>query len=334
MKDRLGEVDATLPMLEVKIESFRYSDNSTKKEGKEILKDINFNLEKGKHFAILGESGCGKSTLLHLIYGLLHLDHGSIFWEGKKLMGPKHNLVPGEPFIKLVSQEFNLMPFISVTENIASHLSRRDQEKDDQRVAKLLEVVDLQEYKDTMVKNLSGGQKQRVVLAKALANEPELLLLDEPFSNIDTNRKNKLRRDLYKHLKASNISCITATHDSEEALSYADKILIIKEGVVEAQGTPETIYQSVNSAYQAAFFGEVTILPSRLFSSESNSKEEILLPHQLIISEEKTKLEVTVKNSYFRGKYYLVQANWNGQDVFFEKAEKLKTGLTVYLAKK
>ena len=127
---------------------------------------------------------------------------------------------------------------------------------------------------------------------------------------------------------------MVATHDSEEALSYADKILIIKEGVVEAQGTPETIYQSVNSAYQAAFFGEVTILPSRLFSSESNSKEEILLPHQLIISEEKTKLEVTVKNSYFRGKYYLVQADWNGQDVFFENAEKLKTGLTVYLAKK
>lgn len=313
-------------MLEINIVSFSYSE-------KEILKGINFHLDRGKHLAILGESGCGKSTLLHLIYGLLQLDHGSILWEGNELLGPKNNLVPGEPFIKLVSQEFNLMPFISVSENIASHLSRRDQKMDNQRVDDLLQVVDLQDYKDTMVKNLSGGQKQRVVLAKALANEPELLLLDEPFSNIDANRKNKLRRDLYKHLKARNISCITATHDSEEALSYADKILIIKEGVVEAMGTPETIYQAANSTYQAGFFGEVTILPSRLFSSEDISKEEILLPHRLILSEEKTKLEVTVKNSYFRGKYYLIQADWIGKDVFFENAEKLKMGSTVYLKK-
>ena len=321
-------------MLEVKIKSFRYVDISNKKEGKEILKDLNFNLEKGKHLAILGESGCGKSTLLHLICGLLHLDHGSILWEGEKLLGPNHNLVPGEPFIKLVSQEYNLMPFISVSENIASHLSRRDQEKDDERVSELLEVVGLQNFKDTKVKNLSGGQKQRVALAKALANEPELLLLDEPFSNIDTNRKNKLRRDLYKHFKANNISCITATHDSGEALSYADEVLIIKEGVVEAQGTSEKVYHNIHSAYQAGFFGEVTVLPLSLFSSENSSKEEILLPHQLVITEEKTKLEATVKNSYFRGKYYLIHANWNGQDVFFENYVKLKMGLTVNLAKK
>lgn len=314
-------------MLQVNIASFSYSD-------KEILKDIRFNLEKGKHLAVLGESGCGKSTLLHLIYGLLHLDHGTILWEGKKLMGPKHNLVPGEPFIKLVAQEYNLMPFISVSENIASHLTRQDQEQDDLRVAELLAVVDLQAYRDTLAKNLSGGQKQRVVLAKALANEPELLLLDEPFSNIDTNRKNKLRRDLYAYLKAKNISCITATHDSEEALCYADKIIIMKDGNVETQGASETLYRNINSSYQAGFFGEVTILSSKLFSSEGIVKEEFIFPHQLFISDEKTRLEVRVKNSYFRGKDYLIQATWNGQEVFFENSEKLEIGLTLYLAKK
>jgi ABC-type sulfate/molybdate transport systems ATPase subunit len=314
-------------MLEVIITSFTYSEN-------EILKNINFNLEKGQHLALLGESGCGKSTLLHLIYGLLHLDFGSIRWNNKKLLGPKFNLVAGEAFIKLVSQEFNLMPFISVSENIAAHLSRLDQEMDDQRVDELLKVVDLQNSKDTLVKNLSGGQKQRVALAKALANKPELLLLDEPFSNIDAFRKNKLRRALFDYLKRNDISCITATHDSEEALSYADKILIINEGVVEAQGTSETIYRAINSAYQAGFFGEVTMLPSRLFTSESSSKEAILLPHQLIISEEKTKLKAMVKNSYFRGKDYLIRSDWNGRDVFFENYENLEIGLTVYLAKK
>ena len=172
-------------MLEVTIKSFSYSE-------KEILKNIYLKLEQGKHLAILGESGCGKSTLLHLIYGLLHLDQGHIYWRNRRLMGPRVNLVPGEAFIKLVSQEFNLMPFISVSENIASHLSRMDSQLDDNRVDELLNVVGLRPFKSALVKNLSGGQKQRVALAKALANKPELLLLDEPFSNIDTNRKNKL----------------------------------------------------------------------------------------------------------------------------------------------
>ena len=193
----------------------------------------------------MGESGCGKSTLLHLIYGLLNLDQGSIYWGSKKLMGPKANLVPGELFIKLVSQEFNLMPFISVAENIASHLSRMDAQLDDNRVDELLSVVDLKAFKGTLVKNLSGGQKQRVVLAKALANKPELLLLDEPFSNIDARRKNKLRRDLYAYLRLNNISCITATHDSEEALGFSDEIIILQDGTTLAQGTPRALFKTL-----------------------------------------------------------------------------------------
>jgi iron(III) transport system ATP-binding protein len=314
-------------MLQVTIKSFSYSE-------KEILKNILFNLEKGKHLAILGESGCGKSTLLHLIYGLLNLDQGSIYWGSKNLLGPIANLVPGEPFIKLVSQEFNLMPFISVAENIASHLSRMDQQLDDNRVDELLRVVDLKAFKDAKVKNLSGGQKQRVALAKALANKPELLLLDEPFSNIDAKRKNKLRRDVYEYLRLNNISCITATHDSEEALGFSDEILIIKDGTTLAQGDPTTVFQNISSEYEAGFFGDVTVLPSNLFLTESTSTVEILLPHQLFITEEKSKLSVNVKKSYFRGRDYLIHADWNGRDVFFENSDKIEFGALVNLLKK
>ncbi|MFT5981985.1 MAG: iron(III) transport system ATP-binding protein [Ulvibacter sp.] len=314
-------------MLQVTIKSFSYSE-------KEILKNIVFKLEKGKHLAILGESGCGKSTLLHLIYGLLNLDKGSIYWDSRRLMGPKANLVPGEPFIKLVSQEFNLMPFISVAENIASHLSRMDAQLDDNRVDELLSVVDLKAFKGTLVKNLSGGQKQRVALAKALANKPELLLLDEPFSNIDTKRKNKLRRDLYEYLKLNNISCITATHDSEEALGFSDKILIIKEGTSLSQGIPSAVFQNISNEYEGGFFGDVTVLPSKLFRTDASSKVEILLPHQLFITEGKSKLTVNVKKAYFRGKDYLIQADWNGIEVFFENSEKLEKGAIVNLLKK
>lgn len=314
-------------MLQVTINSFSYSE-------KEILANIVFNLEKGKHLAILGESGCGKSTLLHLIYGLFNLDQGSIYWGSKRLMGPRANLIPGEPFIKLVSQEFNLMPFISVAENIASHLSRMDAQSDENRVDELLNVVDLKAFKDTLVKNLSGGQKQRVALAKALANKPELLLLDEPFSNIDAKRKNKLRRDLYEYLRLNDISCITATHDSQEALGFSDEILILKDGTTLAQGIPSAVFQNISSEYEAGFFGDVTVLPSKLFHHEASSEFEILLPHQLFVTEERSKLKVTIKKSYFRGKDFLIQAVWNGKDVFFEHSEKFEKGAIVNLLKK
>jgi iron(III) transport system ATP-binding protein len=314
-------------MLSVAIRSFQYSE-------KVILRNIAFKLERGRHLALLGESGCGKSTLLHLIYGLLHLENGTISWNNKKLLGPNYNLIPGESCMKLVAQEFNVMPFSTVSENIASHLTSFNSKKDDRRILELLQVVDLMEFANTLVKNLSGGQKQRVALAKALANKPELLLLDEPFSNIDTFRKNKLRRDLFEYLKENNISCITATHDSEEALSYSDELLMLKDGAIEVFGRPEEVFKNLKNIYQAGFFGEVNQLPSQLFKEEIHSEEVVLLPHQLVVSEEKSKCQVTVKKSYFRGSHYLIQSSWNDKDVFFEHPEGLKKSELIYLKRK
>jgi len=313
-------------MLEVNINSFSYSE-------KEILKNIFFKLENSSHLAILGESGCGKSTLLHLIYGLLHLEDGSIKWNGKYLNGPNDNLIPGEPFMKLVAQEFDIMPFTTVSENIASYLTGMNQEEDKERVAELLKVVDLQDFSNISVKQLSGGQKQRVALAKALAKKPELILLDEPFSNIDTFRRNQLRRELFDYLKKNNISCITATHDSEEALSFADEIMIIRNGSIEVSGTPQKIYYNLKNSYEARFFGDVNILPSTLFNPNETAKEIIVFPHELKLSEEKSKLQVCVKNSYFKGNFYLIQTKWNGQDIFFENPNEILPGTIIKLIK-
>jgi ABC-type sulfate/molybdate transport systems ATPase subunit len=321
-------------MLEVEINSFSYSDLSPSLDDKAVLKNIKFSLQPGQHLSVLGESGGGKSTLLHIIYGLLHLENGQIRWNNEQLLGPTKNLIPGEDFMKLVAQEYNVMPFTTVSENIASHLSRRNHMKDDFRVLELLALVELESEANTLVKNLSGGQKQRVALAKALANPPQLLLLDEPFSNIDTFRKNKLRRDLYTYLKQNNIGCITATHDSEEALGYFDQVLLLKGGTMEVMATPEDVFSQANTTYRAGFFGEVTRLPARLFSSEITSEEIILLPHQLGYTEVETQLKVSVKNSYFRGSHYLIQADWNGRDVFFEHSEKLTEKSVVNLSRK
>jgi ABC-type sulfate/molybdate transport systems ATPase subunit len=311
-------------MLKVNIESFSY-------DRTEILRNIEFELEPGKHLAVLGESGCGKSTLLHLVYGLLHLDKGSMYWGKKELKGPHFNLVPGEPFIKLVAQEFNVMPFTTVSENISEHLSRRDLEMDSQRVLELLEIVDLAEFSDTMVKNLSGGQKQRVALAKALAKEPQLLLLDEPFSSIDTFRKNKLRRKLFGYLRDKNIACITATHDAAEALAFSDRILLLKDGSVEATGAPEKIYHSVANAYQAGFFDEVNELPSSVFDVKAKPASLILFPHQLKVSSEESLLQVEVKEVYFKGSHYLVRAVWNHREIFFNHDSNPEPGSLLYL---
>lgn len=311
-------------MLKVEIDSFSYSE-------KTILKKINFTLKPGEHLSILGESGCGKSTLLHLVYGLLHLENGAIFYNEKKLLGPTKTLIPGEPFMKLVAQEFNIMPFTTVAENLGSHLSRLDEEKDEKRIDELLEVVEMEAFKNTLVKNLSGGQKQRVALAKALANEPEILLLDEPFSNIDVFRKNKLQRKIFNYLKENNISCITATHDSDEALAFSDTILMLQNGTEELFGTPEFIYKNVATEYQSGFFGEANLLPKNLFSFEETSGETVVFPHQLAISEDKTTFDVTVKNCYFKGTHFLIEADFNGKIVFFNNRFPLNKDETYWL---
>ncbi|MEM0517489.1 MULTISPECIES: ABC transporter ATP-binding protein [Aequorivita] len=312
-------------MLKVEIDSFSYSERT-------ILTNIYFTLKPGEHLSILGESGCGKSTVLHLIYGLLHLEFGSIFYNGKKLLGPTKTLIPGETFMKLVAQEFNIMPFTTVAENLASHLSGLNQEKDTQRINTLLEVVEMEAFKNTLVKNLSGGQKQRVALAKALANKPEILLLDEPFSNIDTFRKNKLQRKIYNYLKEKQISCITATHESDEALAYSDQILMLKDGSNEMLGTPEFIYNNVKTEYQAGFFGEANILPKKLFCKTKTDETIVVFPHQLNISDKKTKLEVSIIQSYFKGDHYLIESHWNAQTIFFNHRDSLATNNVYFLS--
>lgn len=312
-------------MLNVQIHSFSYSD-------KVILKDLNFQVEPGEHLSILGESGCGKSTLIHLIYGLLHLEEGEISYKGKRLLGPTKTLIPGEPFMKLVAQEFNILPYATVAENIGSYLSRLNEKKDEQRIDELLDVVDLRAYKNTLVKYLSGGQKQRVAIAKALANEPEILLLDEPFSNIDSFRKNNLRRRLFQYLKSKNISCINATHDSEEALAFSDHILILKEGKAERYDKPEKLYKTVSDEYQASFFGDVNMLPKSVIENNDSTENAIVYPHQLKVSDQETKLKVTVEAHYFKGSHFLIQGHWNEQEVFFWHPQRLEEGKQYWLS--
>lgn len=308
-------------MLEVAITEFSY-------DNEPILQQINFAIERNEHLAILGESGSGKSTLLHLIYGLLELPKGSILLSGEPLGGPSKKLIPGHEFMKLLAQEFDVMPYISVAENIGSFLTKQDMEADAKRIDELLKVVDLEEYKHEHVKNLSGGQKQRVALAKALANIPEFLLLDEPFSHIDLHRKTKLRRQLFTYLKANNIGCIYATHDSKEALAFSDKILLLsKGGKQEMLDTPKNIYENVKTAYQASFFGEVNDLKSFL----PKDKKRWYYPEQLELSKTPSAIEGVVERCYYQGNYYLVAIKTKGHLLYVHHAEVLLENSEIFI---
>jgi ABC-type Fe3+/spermidine/putrescine transport system ATPase subunit len=285
---------------------------------KEVLNNVSFAANRGDYIAIVGESGCGKSTLLEIIYGLLHIEKGAIYWNNEKLLGPKHYLIPGEEFMKYLPQDFDLMPHISVEENIGKNLSFLDENRL-KRIQELLEVVDMSSFLKTKVKNLSGGQKQRVAIAKVLAKEPEVLLLDEPFSHIDNFRKNHLRRSLFKYLKAKDILCIVATHDTTDALSFADEIIVLKDSKIEIKGTPEEIYNQPKSAYVSSFFNEINEISN-----------EIYYPNQ-IKKVNKSDLKATVVQSYFKGSYYLIEADLNNLSVFFEYKTSLSKNKEVYL---
>ncbi len=295
-----------------------------------ILKNISFSGEGGDYIAIVGESGCGKSTLLEIIYGLIHIEKGAVYWNGEKLLGPNFYLIPGEDFMKYLPQDFDLMPFITVKENIGKNISSLDQKKPE-RIRELLEVVDMTAFENSLVKNLSGGQKQRVAIAKVMANEPEVLLLDEPFSHIDNFRKNTLRRNLFKYLKAKNILCIVATHDTTDALSYADEILVIKDGEMLARDSPENLYNNPKSAYMATLFNEINEVKEKEINLNSTSEGTLLRYPNQIKKVEKSGLKVIVSAAYFKGSYYLIEVDLNERPLFFEHPTSLKKGAEIYI---
>ncbi|XMO87997.1 ABC transporter ATP-binding protein [Algibacter sp. AS12] len=299
-------------MLHVKNLTFSY--NKTP-----VLKAISFEAKQGENIAIIGESGSGKSTLLKVLYGEYDLNEGHIFWQDEQILGPKHNLVVGYDFMKYVAQEFDLMPFITVEENIGKFLSRFYPEEKQKRTDELLEVVELTNFAKTKVKTLSGGQKQRVALARALAKQPEIILLDEPFSHIDNFKKQSLRRSVFKYLKENNITCVVATHDKEDVLGFADRMIVLNNHKIAVNDFPEALYKNPKTPLIASFFAEFNVL---------NNK--IIYAHQLRVVD-KSDLKSTVKRSFFKGHYYLIEAELNSKSVFFEYSKQVSVGSTLFL---
>ena len=303
-------------MLHVSIPSFSYEEEI-------ILQNLTFTLNEGQQLAIIGESGCGKSTLLKLIYGLYDCDASHLSWKSEPILGPKFHLVPGMPFMKYLAQDFDLMPFITVGENVGKFLSNFYPKEKQNRIDELLSLVEMSEFKHVKAKFLSGGQMQRVALARVLAQEPEVLLLDEPFSHIDNFRKNKLRRKIFQFLKEKQITTIVASHDVNDVLSFSDEVIVLKDTTILEKATPFELYNHPKFHYTAALFGEVNEI-------EINGKTQLVYPNQLQIAE-KSDIQVEVISSYFKGKCYLIEAKFENQMLFFESSHNLAEKSSVCL---
>lgn len=290
------------------------------------LQNISFKLNQGTIAAIMGESGCGKSTLLNLIYGQLQQLDGSVLWEDMPLLGAAHHLVPGHPMMKYVPQEFNLMPYTTVFENVGENISIQIDDRQ-LRIMKLLEVVEMEAFHDRKVKTLSGGQKQRVAIAKALVQEPQLLLLDEPFSHIDNFRKNTLRRKLFHYLQENRISVLIATHDRDDVLSFTDETIVMKRGVIVDHRRTIDLYSNPTKVYTAALFDDVNMIPVRFFA---NSEELLLYPHQLAIAA--VGKAAVVLTSYFKGSYFLLQCDCEDTKLWVASSKDYAVNTSVFIS--
>lgn len=226
----------------------------------EVLKDISFHLKEGEVLAILGESGCGKSTLLGCIAGFLPINSGEIFIQNDSVACKGFCVAPHKREVGILFQDFAIFPHLNVYENIAFGLSKLNKEQKEMRIKELLEMLGLEGLEKRYLHEISGGQAQRVALARAIAPNPKILLLDEPFSSLNSDLSNKMRKDLKEIIKKNNLNVILVTHNKEDAFYLANRILIVKNGKIIDSGTPRDLYEYPSNLDSAKFLGAVNFI--------------------------------------------------------------------------
>ena len=280
------------------------------------LGTINFAQNPLQKIAIAGETGSGKTTLLKIIAGLVQPDAGTVLFKGNRVKGPLEELVPGCPGIAYLSQQFELPNFLSVEQILIYSNPLLDAEAEKDETAKALyKLCRIDHLLKRRTDQLSGGEKQRVALAKLLVSKPKLLLLDEPFSNLDMVHKNTLKSVIKDIGKSLSISFIMVSHDPLDTLSWADEILVMQEGKIIQKATPQKVYNQPANAYVAGLFGKYNAISPVLAKAFSNAaattfaeEKWLIRPENFIIStndDQSLKSEVT--NVLFFGSYYEVE---------------------------
>jgi iron(III) transport system ATP-binding protein len=253
-------------------------DGVTREFGRETaVRDLSLSVYEGELLTLLGPSGCGKTTTLRMLAGLERPSSGTVTIVGERVAGPETFVEPDRRDVGLVFQDYALFPHLTAGENVAFGLTDADESEQEARVTELLELVGLERYRDHRPDQLSGGQQQRVALARSLAPEPDVLLLDEPFSNLDVGLRVEMREEVRRILKEAGVTAVSVTHDQEEALSISDRVAVMNDGQIEQVGEPESVFEDPRSRFVAGFLGRASFLPGRV---EGESVETPLGPIQ------------------------------------------------------
>lgn len=241
-------------MLSIRQVHFSYN------EQKKILRGISIDLKPGEVFGIVGASGGGKSTLLKIAAGLLDASGGSVYWNDERVPGPSERLIAGHPEIQLVNQDFNLDLFHTVRENILVKILHLHEKDRDRFCDELLDLVELNEEASQQARYLSGGEQQRLAIARALALESEVLLLDEPFSHLDAHLRLKIGAYIKQLVEIRNTLCVLVSHEGDEVMQWCGRIAFLNKGKFSRVDTSEAFYFNPSSFNEGAYFGELNEL--------------------------------------------------------------------------
>ena len=244
--------------LKTKMPLIELVDISKSYDGETILDEFNLKIKENEFITLLGPSGCGKTTTLRILGGFVTPDTGKVIYQGKDIT----NLAPNKRPLNTVFQKYALFPNMNIAENIAFGLkiSGKSKEYIDDKIKYALKLVNLSGYEKRSVDSLSGGQQQRIAIARAIVNEPKVLLLDEPLGALDLKLRQEMQYELIRLKKELGITFVYVTHDQEEALTMSDKVVVMNQGYIQQMGTPEQIYNEPENAFVADFIGDSNII--------------------------------------------------------------------------
>jgi ABC-type sugar transport system ATPase subunit len=279
------------------------------------VKNISFDIAPGNIVAILGESGSGKSTLLKCIYGLLKVDEGEVSFKGKRILGPDEQLIPGHKEMKMVTQDFALNIYAKVYDNIASMLSNTNVQAKQEKTTEMMRHLHIEHLKDKKITQLSGGEQQRVAIAKAMVSDTSVLLLDEPFSQVDALLKNQLRADIKRIAAETGVTVIMVSHDPADGLFLADELLILKDGALLQMGNPALVYNHPEDIYTARLLGNAVVLnasDAAALGMDIATGNAVFYPEWVELKNSWNSRRFEVKDVYYKGFYEELLLERNG----------------------
>lgn len=289
---------------------------------RQILEDVSFQLAKGQCLAILGHSGVGKSTLLKILAGHLNADKGRVLYRGIPLIDPREQLIRGHKEIKLVNQDFELEMFHNVEENLRIKLPGYTNEIKNQLIQEVLEITELESFAKNEVRFLSGGEQQRLALARAIIQEPDVLLLDEPFVHLDANLKTKIEKYIQNKIRSWQGGLILVTHDGREAMSWADKIIYIKDGKINRIDTPFNFYHNPNNLHEALHFGPINTV-------QVNGLQKMFRPNAYEIREQAPYMLKKISEKFVGVHYESQMRSQNNEDILLYSQRELPNKVAI-----